>query len=227
MTKQKILIIDGDKSIRRLLTLALQSSGYETTEAVNIQEAIQKSISNVPDVVLLDLGLPDGNGIDFLKSFREWSSSPLIVISAVNQEDKKIEALEFGADDYLIKPFSTNELLARIRAVLRRYDNIVVSHILECNELLLDLTARTITLDNIEIKVTPIEYDLLKLFMKNRGKVLTHNLLLKEVWGVGYQNEVHYLRVFVNQLRQKIEADPSRPKKILTETGIGYRLVCS
>ncbi len=227
MTKQKILVIDDDKAIRRLLTLSLQSSGFEISEASNIQEAIKKSISNIPDVVLLDLGLPDGNGLDFLKSFREWNSAPLIVISAQNQEDKKIESLELGADDYLIKPFSTNELLARIRAVLRRCENIQVTHILECNELTMDLIARTIMLENIEIKVTPTEYDLLKLFMKNSGKVLTHNFLLKEVWGIGYQNEVHYLRVFVNQLRQKIEKDPSRPKKILTETGIGYRMICS
>lgn len=227
MIKQKILVIDDDKAIRRLLSLSLKGSGFEIIEAANIQEAVIKSTSNIPDVVLLDLGLPDGNGIDFLKSFREWSSSPLIVISALNQEDKKIESLELGADDYLVKPFSTNELLARIRAVLRRSENVKRTHILECGELKLDLVARIITLNNNEIKVTPKEYDLLKLFIKNSGKVLTHNLLLKEVWGVGYQNEVHYLRVFVNQLRQKIEADPSRPKRILTETGIGYRAACS
>jgi two-component system, OmpR family, KDP operon response regulator KdpE len=222
--KQKIIIIDDDQSIRKLLTIALKSSGYETIEASNIEEALSKSAINSPDMVLLDLGLPDGDGLRFIKSFREWSNVPLIVVSAVSQEDKKVTAFELGADDYLVKPFSTNELLARIRAFLRRYDGAVSSHILECGDLIIDLSARSVALYGEAVKMTPKEYELLKLLMQNMGKVLTHNMLLKEVWGVGYQNEIHYLRVFINQLRQKIEKDPSRPSKIITETGIGYRM---
>jgi two-component system KDP operon response regulator KdpE len=226
MIKQNVLIIDDENSIRKLLSLALKGYGYDVIEADSIKDAITKSTTYAVDVVLLDLALPDGSGLKFLELFREWSNAPLIVISATNQEDKKIASFDLGADDYLTKPFSTNELLARIKAVLRRYDSKNITHILECMELKIDLVSRTVRLNNNELKVTPKEYDLLKLLMQNSGKVLTHNFLLKEIWGIGYQNEVHYLRVFINQLRQKIEKDPSRPRKIVTETGIGYRMVC-
>jgi len=223
---KQIIIIDDDQAIRKLLTLALKGAGYETLDAVNVEDALNKVALRVPDLVLLDLGLPGKSGLSFLSRFREWSDAPVIVVSAVSQEDKKIDAFELGADDYLTKPFSTNELLARIKATLRRYSGVSTTHLLECGDLRLDLVARVVTVNGCEVKATPKEYELLKLFMQNIGKVLTHNWLLKEVWGVGYQNEVHYLRVFMNQLRQKIESDPSRPKKIVTETGIGYRMVC-
>lgn len=223
---QTILILDDEQPIRKMLSIALKSSGYQTMEASNIKEATMKSMANTLDMILLDLGLPDGDGLKFLELFRLSSNAPVIVISAVCHEDKKVLAFECGADDYLTKPFGTSELLARIKAALRRYEGVPTSNVLGCGELMLNLTNRLVTMSDIEIKLTPKEYELLKIMMQNSGKVLTHNWLLKEVWGVGYQNEIHYLRVFINQLRQKIEIDPSRPKIIQTETGIGYRMVC-
>lgn len=223
---KKILIIDDDKAIRKLLKISLRSCGFEVMESECIKDALIAASINSPELILLDLGLPDGDGLRFIKEFREWHNAPIIVISAISQENKKVEAFELGADDYLTKPFSTNELLARVKAFLRRYDGGTQSNILICDNLAVDLSLRSVLLDNIKVKLTPKEYDLLKILMLNSGKVLTHNMLLKEVWGVGYQNESHYLRVFINQLRQKIENDPSRPTKIITETGIGYRLSC-
>ncbi len=224
---QKILIIDDDNAIRKLLTLALKGAGYVSVEAVGVDDGLQKALSENPELVLLDIGLGDDSGFLFLRQLREWSDIPVIIISAINQEEEKIAALNDGADDYLTKPFSTNELLARIKAALRRRSNAVVSHILECGTVWMDMSARVVKKADEELKLTPKEYELLKLLLQNSGKVLTHNWLLKEVWGVGYQNETHYLRVFINQLRQKIENDPSRPRKIVTETGIGYRMVCT
>ena len=176
---------------------------------------------------MLDLGLPDMDGKEFLSRFREWSQSPVIVLSARSGEAEKIAALEGGCDDYLTKPFGTGELLARIKAALRRSGSNVgdSSSGLISDNLSLDIVSHTAMLENEELRLTPKEFDLLKILMQNSGKVLTHAWLLKEIWGIGYQNETHYLRVFINQLRQKIETDSTRPKRIVTETGIGYRFV--
>lgn len=223
--KQKILIIDDDKAIRKMLTVTLEASGFEPIEASSLAEAVNKAALYNPSVALLDLGLPDGSGMEFLTRFREWSAAPVIILSAIGMEDQKISALEAGADDYLVKPFGTGELIARIKAALRRSEQTQNSNILASKNLELDVSAHTATLDGEELKLTPKEYELLKTLLKNQGKILTHSWLLKEIWGVAYQNETQYLRVFINQLRQKIETDPSRPQRIVTETGIGYRFL--
>lgn len=223
--KQKILIIDDDKAIRKMLTVTLEASGFEPIEASSLAEAVNKAALYNPSVALLDLGLPDGSGMEFLTRFREWSAAPVIILSAIGMEDQKISALEAGADDYLVKPFGTGELIARIKAALRRSEQTQNSNILASKNLELDVSAHTATLDGEELKLTPKEYELLRTLLKNQGKILTHSWLLKEIWGVGYQNETQYLRVFINQLRQKIEIDPSRPQRIVTETGIGYRFL--
>lgn len=221
-----ILIIDDDTAIRKLLEVALAAGGYTPVAVASGQEGLAKAALTAPALVLLDLGLPDMDGKAFLERFREWSPAPVIVLSARTQESEKIAALETGCDDYLTKPFGTGELLARIRAVLRRRNGgSDAAALLTSGDLVLDIAAHTATRQGTELRLTPKEFDLLKLLLQNGGKVLTHAWLLKEVWGVGYQSETHYLRVFINQLRQKIETDPARPKRIVTETGIGYRFV--
>ena len=224
--KPKILIVDDEKSIQKLLDLALGAGGYATLQATTAKEGLLYALNHLPNLILLDLTLPDMDGKDFLKQLREWSSIPVIILSSRDNEETKIALLEGGADDYVTKPFSTGELLARIKATLRRFETMdCTSAILESENLTLDINNHTIHLDGNELKSTPKEFELLKLFMKHKGKVLTYNWLLKEVWGVGYQQEVHYLRIFINQLRQKIEPNPSRPTRIRTETGIGYRFI--
>ncbi len=224
--KPKILIIDDEKSIQKLLDLALGAGGYATLQATTAKEGLLYSLNHLPNLILLDLTLPDMDGQDFLKQLREWSTIPVIILSSRDNEETKIALLEGGADDYVTKPFSTGELLARIKATLRRFETMdCTSATLESENLTLDINNHTIHLDECELKCTPKEFELLKLFMKHKGKVLTYNWLLKEVWGVGYQQEIHYLRIFINQLRQKIELNPSRPTRIRTETGIGYRFV--
>lgn len=224
--KEKILIIDDEKSIQKLLMLTLNASNYAVLQAFTAQEGLQLISTNYPNLVLLDLALPDMDGREFLDKLRNWSKIPVIIISSRDNETSKIELLENGADDYVTKPFSTGELLARIRAALRRseIDNID-SQILESDNLKIDLINHLVYIDDMELKCTPKEFELLKLFMKHKGKVLTYNWLLKEIWGIGYQQETHYLRIFVNQLRQKIEKNPSKPIRIRTETSIGYRFV--
>lgn len=224
--KEKILIIDDEKSIQKLLMLTLNASNYAVLQAFTAQEGLQLVSTSYPNLVLLDLALPDMDGKEFLDKLRSWSKIPVIVISSRDNETSKIELLENGADDYVTKPFGTGELLARIRAALRRseIDNID-SQILESDNLMIDLTNHLVYIDGIELKCTPKEFELLTLFMKYKGKVLTYNWLLKEIWGIGYQQEIHYLRIFVNQLRQKIEKNPSKPIRIRTETSVGYRFV--
>ncbi|MFZ2967503.1 MAG: winged helix-turn-helix domain-containing protein [Sulfuricurvum sp.] len=225
--KETILIIDDDKAIRKLLEVALTAAGYHPIAMATGKDGLNRAAIEAPALVLLDLGLPDMDGKVFLSHFRQWSQSPVIVLSARSGEAEKIAALEGGCDDYLTKPFGTGELLARIKAALRRRgmgsgENL--SGLISQN-LSLDIASHTVMMDNQELKLTPKEFELLKILMQNSGKVLTHAWLLKEIWGVGYQNETHYLRVFINQLRQKIETDSARPKRIITETGIGYRFV--
>lgn len=224
--KPKILIIDDEKPIQRLLEIALRANGYHTIGAFNAKEGlIQVSTSN-PQLILLDLGLPDMNGEAFLRKLREWSNLPVLILSSHDNEETKIMLLENGADDYITKPFSSGELIARIKATLRRVDTQNNScSIIQSENLTLDIHNHTIHLNEEELKCTPKEFELLKLLMKHKGKVLTYNWLLKEIWGVGYQQEIHYLRIFVKQLRQKIEPNPSRPSRIRTETSIGYRFI--
>lgn len=224
--KETILIIDDDSAIRKLLEVALGAAGYHPLALATGKEGLNRAAIEAPALVLLDLGLPDMDGKEFLRRFREWSQSPVIVLSARSQESEKIAALEGGCDDYLTKPFGTGELLARIKAALRRQSGSTESSpLLASGNLSLDIVAHTAALSGDELKLTPKEFELLKMLMQNSGKVLTHAWLLKEIWGIGYQNETHYLRVFINQLRQKIETDSARPKRIVTETGIGYRFV--
>ena len=225
--KETILIIDDDGAIRKLLEVALGAAGYHVIAIATGKEGLNRAAIEAPALVLLDLGLPDMDGKEFLNRFREWSQAPVIVLSARCGESEKIAALEGGCDDYLTKPFGTGELLARIKAALRRRGIGIgdsTSGLISGN-LSLDIASHTVMLDNEELKLTPKEFDLLKILMQNSGKVLTHPWLLKEIWGIWYQNETHYLRVFINQLRQKIETDSTRPKRIITETGIGYRFV--
>jgi len=224
--KSKILIIDDEKSIQKLLEITLNANGYLTLHALSAKEGLSHVVTHNPTLILLDLGLPDMEGKEFLNRLREWSNIPVIVLSSRDNEETKIALLEDGADDYITKPFGAGELIARIKATLRRIVNLdSPSSIIISDNLTLDIINHTIFLGEDELKCTPKEFELLKLFMKHKGKILTYSWLLKEIWGVGYQEEVHYLRIFVKQLRQKIEANPSRPTRIRTEIAIGYRFV--
>lgn len=223
--KQKILIVDDEKAIQKLLKMSLNAADYTTIHALCARDGLSLVLSDNPKLILLDLSLPDMDGAEFLVELRKLSSIPVIILSSKDSEQIKINLLESGADDYVTKPFSTGELLARIKATLRRSDIDDVTKNLESGNLIIDMKNHIIYLNNEELKCTPKEFELLKLFIQYKGKVLTYNWLLKEVWGVGYQQEVHYLRTFINQLRQKIEINSSRPTRIRTETGIGYRFV--
>lgn len=223
MNSTSVLIVDDEAQIRKLLTITLQSNDYQVSEASSGKEALTLVASRPPDVILLDLGLPDENGHEVLKHLREWFSNPIIVISVQSSEDEIVRALDSGADDYLTKPFRTGELLARIRTSLRkaaRESNIPVA---QFHGLSFDFANRTVKRGNSLVKLTATEYSLLTLLAKNEGKVLTHQYLLNEVWGPAHQNQSQYLRVFIAQLRKKIESDPNRPAYILTESGVGYR----
>jgi two-component system KDP operon response regulator KdpE len=222
-----ILLVEDELPIRKFLAASLASAGYQLDEAATGGQAIQHAAQKPPDLVILDLGLPDMDGQQVLRSLREWLSAPIIILSARDQEQQKISALDNGADDYLTKPFSTGELLARIRAALRhasRAGDDAGSTRFECGDLVIDLTARAVRVRDSEIHLTPIEFKLLSTLARNAGKVLTHRHLLKEVWGPQRVDETHYLRVFMANLRRKIEADPARPRYLLTEQGVGYRL---
>jgi two-component system, OmpR family, KDP operon response regulator KdpE len=225
MDKLEILVIDDEPQIRKLLSIVLESDGYKVYTAQTGQEGISLAASRKPDIILLDLGLPDQSGIDVLKDLRQWYLQPILIISVQNREEDIIGALDLGADDYITKPFRTGELLARTRASLRRQSKNKGNSILVAEPLTIDLEARTVLCNGISLKLTATEYHLLTLFVMNEGKVLTHMHLLKEVWGDAYQSETQYLRVFVGQLRKKIEINPNQPKHILTESGIGYRFV--
>ena len=222
----RILIVDDDPSIRRLLAMTLAFAGFMAESASTAKEGLKKSSDEHFDLILLDLGLPDISGVAFLERYRVDKQTPVIVVSAIHDESDKIAALNAGADDYVTKPFNGDELIARIKANLRRVPP--AQHalsILVVGAMRMDIPNRIVSIEDELIKLTPKEFKLLRVFMENQGKALTHAWLLKAIWGVGYQNETHYLRVFINQLRQKIETDPARPRWIITETGIGYRFV--
>lgn len=221
-----ILLIEDEPQMRRFLRVTLQSHGYRLVEAPTGEEGIMHATTRNPDVVLLDLGLPDIDGIDVTRRFREWSDVPIIVISAREQEEDKIRALDAGADDYLTKPFGAGELMARIRVALRHKTMRTAGqeHIFEIDNLRVDLSKRQVIVDGKEIHFTPIEYKLLSVLITHAGKVVTHNQLMKEVWGPVYANQTHYLRVYMTQLRHKIEKVPARPRLLINEPGVGYRL---
>ena len=223
--KYHILIIDDEPQIRKILRITLESNSYKVSEAENGNDGIVLAASHKPHLIILDLGLPDQDGISVLKNIRDWSSIPIIILSVRNSEEDIVNCLDIGADDYLAKPFNTSELLARIRANLRKSSHINEGNIFSDGSLVIDLVSRLVKKDNEEIRLTSTEYDLLVLFVKNVGKVLTHRFILKEIWGPAYIEQSQYPRVFVGNLRKKIEDDPSKPKLILTESGVGYRFV--
>lgn len=227
MNSASILIIDDEAQIRKLLTITLQSNDYKVAEAATGKEALKLVANHPPDLILLDLGLPDENGQDVLKHLREWFTNPIIIISVQSSEQEIVKALDGGADDYLTKPFRTGELLARIRTALRKATRESNAPVAQFQDLSVDFASRTVKRNNDVIKLTATEYALLALLARNEGKVLTHHYLLNEVWGPTHQNESQYLRVFIAQLRKKVEADPNRPAYILTESGVGYRFIGS
>lgn len=220
------MIIDDEAQIRKLLNIALQSNGYAVKQAATAREGLAGAANHPPDLVILDLGLPDEDGQSVLRKLREWYTNPVLILSVQNSEADIIEALDSGANDYLTKPFRTGELLARIRSALRSVAPEESQPMIRCGDLQLDRAERTVLKKGEPVKLTATEYSLLALLVRNEGKVLTHQYLLRDVWGPGYINQTQYLRVFIAQLRKKIEADPNRPQLIRTESGIGYRFVC-
>lgn len=224
MNRAEILIIDDEVQIRKLLEITLQSNSYIVNQAENAKNGLITAENHPPDMIILDLGLPDEDGQSVLQKLREWYTNPILILSVKNNEDDIISALDNGANDYLVKPFRTGELLARIRSALRN-SAAEGDSIIRCDEITIDLEARTIKKNDEAIKLTATEYRLLSLLAKNEGKVLTHQYLLREVWGPGYINQSQYLRVFIAQLRKKIETDANRPEYIITESGIGYRFI--
>lgn len=223
MNKLEILVIDDEPQIRKLLQISLESYDYKVNLASTGKEGLILSANHPPDLILLDLGLPDKNGHQVLKELREWYNQPIIILSVQNSEIDIVTALDNGATDYITKPFRTGELMARIRSAIRLSQVPTNETILVFNDLQIDLIARTVKKDEQIIKLTATEYQLMALFAKNEGKVLTHQYILKEIWGVGYQTETQYLRVFVGTLRKKIEKDFQNPLHIVTESGVGYR----
>ncbi len=221
---QRVLVVDDENSIRRYLRAALSAQGFTVYEAANGEEAVHAVLNNRPDIIILDLGLPDFDGIEVTRRLREWSKTPIIILSVREAENDKIAALDAGADDYLTKPFGTGELMARMRVAMRRLANKSDEPVLQVDDLKMDLSRRLVTVSEKEISLTPTEYDILRLLMQNAGKVLTHHHLLRQVWGTAYESEMHLLRVNISNLRRKIEADPARPHYLVTESGVGYRL---
>jgi two-component system KDP operon response regulator KdpE len=220
----RILVVDDESQILRALQTSLQGAGYEVEVAATAEDALTSAATHPPDGVILDLMLPDRSGTDVCRDLRRWTNVPILVLSAVGDEHEKVAALDAGADDYVTKPFGIDELLARLRAALRRVDA-VTGPVVELGDLVVDLERRLVTLRGEPVSLTPTEFELLRLFVRNEGKLLTHPTILREVWGPRYGAESHYLHVYVSQLRRKIEPDPARPRFLLTEPGAGYRLV--
>lgn len=225
MNKAEILIIDDEPQIRKLLEITLESNNYKVSQAETGKAGIIMAANHPPELILLDLSLPDISGHEILKQLKTWYSKSIIILSVINNEADIVNALDNGATDYLTKPFRNAELLARIRSAIRRNLNIEVSSLLQVGELTIDLVARQVLQKQEVIKLTSTEYNLLCLLVQNEGRVLTHSFILKEIWGVGAQLETQYLRVFIRTLRKKIEINPNRPEHILTESGVGYRYV--
>ncbi|MDZ4669346.1 MAG: response regulator [Phototrophicales bacterium] len=219
-----LLVVDDELQIRRFLRISLEAHGYRVDEVETGAEAIRKVAQLRPDLVILDMELPDMDGLTVLKSLREWTSTPVIILSVRDSDQDKILALDAGADDYVTKPFSVDELMARIRVAQRHSIPQETSPIFTHGRLSVDLVARTVKVDGEIIKLTPTEYALLRYMIQYAGKVITHRQILREVWGIEYMNETHYLRVYFAQLRQKIEENPAMPQILLTESGVGYRL---
>lgn len=223
MSKAEILVIDDEPQIQKLLEITLESNGFAVRQAFTGKEGVLLAANHPPELILLDLGLPDTNGHEILKQLRSWFNKSVIILSVQRAEEDIVRALDNGATDYLTKPFRTAELLARIRAALRRNQLPNNNSLIECADLSIDLVARTVRKKGQLIKLTATEYSLLALFAQHEGRVLTHQFILKEIWGVGYQTETQYLRVFVGTLRKKIEDDPNQPNYLVTESGVGYR----
>jgi len=221
--KTSILVIDDESQIRKLLEITLDSDGYKTLFAATAKEGLQMAANHQPEIILLDLGLPDDDGQNVLVKLREWFRNPVIILTVKSTESEIVKALDSGANDYLTKPFRTQELLARIRTALRNLNPIPNDPIMGFGNISIDLTSRLVKKNEEVIKLTATEYALLVLLAKNEGRVLTHQYILKEVWGNAYSDQTQYLRVFVAQLRKKLENDPNHPKHLLTESGIGYR----
>ena len=217
-------MVDDERAIRRFLRASLTAHGYHIFEAARAREGLEAAAAVRPDLIILDLGLPDSDGIDVTRQLREWSRVPIVVLSVRGEDADKIAALDAGADDYLTKPFSSGELLARIRVALRHAARPADQPVITTGDLVVDVAHRTVTLNGQEISLTPIEYMLLKTLALSAGKVLLHRHLLREVWGPGYDQDANLLRVNISKLRHKIESDPARPRYIVTEPGVGYRL---
>lgn len=222
--KTRVLVVDDEPQFLRALATNLRGAGYEVDTAATAADGLQAAALQPPDAVVLDLLLPDGTGTDVCRELRSWSRAPIVLVSAVGDEDEKIAALDAGADDYVTKPFAIGELLARLRAVLRRA-GAAGEPVLEIGELRLDLERSLVTVDGVPVHLTPLEFRILRLLVQNEGKLLTHRTILREVWGPAYGDESNYLHVYVSQLRRKIERDPTKPRYLLTEAGAGYRLV--
>jgi len=220
----KVLVVDDEAPIRRFLRASLATEGYAVVEAETVHGAISKATAELPDLVILDLSLPDGDGLSVVQSLREWTAIPVLILSVRGQEPEKIAALDAGADDYLTKPFSTGELLARLRAALRRVARPEPDPVFSTGGLVVDTAHRLVTMDGEEIHLTATEYSLLQTLVLHAGKVITHRQLLGPVWGPGYEGETHMLRVNISNLRRKLEPNPLRPRYIVTEPGVGYRL---
>ena len=223
--KSTALIIDDELQMRRLLRVCLEANGYRVAEAATGQDGIAEAAQHPPDVVILDLGLPDMEGFAVLKRLREWSRVPVVVLSVRDREEDKIAALDAGADDYVTKPFSSGELLARLRVAQRHAAPTSETTVFRSGQLEVDLAARVVKVKGHEVKLTATEYSLLRLFVQHAGKVLTHQQILREVWGPNYVEQTHYLRVYLAHLREKLEATPAQPELLITEPGVGYRLI--
>ena len=224
MPDERVLIVDDEPAIRRFLRVTLTAQAYSTIEAASGQEALSKAAADKPDIIVLDIGLPDINGIEVTRLLRQWTQIPIIILSVRGAESDKIAALDAGADDYLTKPFGVGELLARLRAALRRAAQTTSEPVFTSGNLKVDLARRLIIVSGDEVQLTPTEYELLRVLVTHAGKVLTHHFLLREVWGAEYGEEFHMLHVNISNLRRKIEPDSTRPQFIITEPGVGYRL---
>jgi two-component system KDP operon response regulator KdpE len=223
-TGLRILVVDDEAAIRRFLRASLSAHEHNVFEAASGEDALRSVAAHRPDLVILDLGLPGLNGVEVTRRLREWTQIPIVILSVRGGEDDKVEALDAGADDYLTKPFGIGELMARIRVAMRRVAITAPEATFTSGGLTMDLARRAVSVDGRDIQLTPTEYDLLRVLVKQAGKVLTHRQLLREVWGAGYESDTHTLRVNISNLRRKIEPDPSRPRYVVTEPGVGYRL---